>query len=802
VHPSRIRSGVGRYLARRLGGSGEEAGVDAGPSNRGAAANSTSQTKQCSAGRPARDYFETHSYVQTCVWIAARLAEALEHAHLRGILHRDLKPSNILIAADGTPMLLDFNLAVVVGEAGDSKASRLGGTVPYMSPEHLDAFNPMGNTRPEAVNERSDLYSLGLILYEMLAGILPFGDTPTDLRASWVMTQLLEERRKGVPSVRRHNPHVPYNLDSILRTCLDAKPERRYPSATVFAEDLRRFLEHRPLLHAPEPSPRERLKNWGKRHPRLSSAGSVGALTLFIIAMIAGGMQALSRSLAAAESRLAHTAFRHEFDRCQVFLNARRGAKAEWKQGIDRALSALRRYGVARGAPTDWLHGPLVRNLPSESQLALREEVAELAASLARARVNSIDVSARESRRRALEQAVGWLDRVEAIDPRPTAVLFRERAAYLEELGDETRAARDRKRALTLLPQTARDYSLIGEELASSGSIDQAIPFLERAIVIDPRRFWAWFVLGLCHYELGQFEAAAGEFGACMLIEPQFAWPAFNRGLALARAGRFTEARLAYDRAISLDPELIEARLNRALVDLERGAYGIALSDLDQVIASGHVTAAVHAARAEALDRLGRQPESEAEFAAAISLEPKNASLLVARGFARVRGAPDQAAEDFRQALRVEPESSRARLGLAMVLRHEDPARAIELLDQALERDASLHEALQLRAIERARRGDRGALEDIDRLERSPSALNLYNAACALCLLAERGQAGDLSRAAVLLRRAMDRGASASTIDRDPDLEILKREGHWPPKSELKTGPNHAAEAGGASTAA
>src|SRR5262249_26850867 len=97
--------------------------------------------------QPARRYLRSHTYVQAAVWIAARLAEALEHAHERGLLHRDLKPSNILIAADGTPMLLDFNLSADIRpKDADSEArAMVGGTLPYMAPEHLDAFNPRGN---------------------------------------------------------------------------------------------------------------------------------------------------------------------------------------------------------------------------------------------------------------------------------------------------------------------------------------------------------------------------------------------------------------------------------------------------------------------------------------------------------------------------------------------------------------------------------------------------------------------------------------------------------------------------------
>src|SRR5206468_3302362 len=106
-------------------------------------------------GQPARQFLRGSDLVRSSAWIAARLAEGLDHAHSRGLLHRDLKPSNVLIAADGTPMLLDFNLAAEALETHPEGGTRamLGGTLPYMSPEHLDAFNPAGSTPPEAVDE-------------------------------------------------------------------------------------------------------------------------------------------------------------------------------------------------------------------------------------------------------------------------------------------------------------------------------------------------------------------------------------------------------------------------------------------------------------------------------------------------------------------------------------------------------------------------------------------------------------------------------------------------------------------------
>ena len=109
-------------------------------------------------------------YVPAVLWLVARVADGLAHAHERGILHRDLKPANILFADDGEPLLLDFNLAADTKLRIHASAAMVGGTLPYMAPEQLAAFRD-GRT---AVDARSDLYSLGVILHELLTGQHPF----------------------------------------------------------------------------------------------------------------------------------------------------------------------------------------------------------------------------------------------------------------------------------------------------------------------------------------------------------------------------------------------------------------------------------------------------------------------------------------------------------------------------------------------------------------------------------------------------------------------------------------------------
>ena len=113
-------------------------------------------------------------YVEAVLWMAARVADGLAHAHERGILHRDLKPANILLGDDGEPLLLDFNLAADTKLRGPASAALIGGTLPYMAPEHLRALRGEDRT----LDARCDLYSLGVILFELLTGNHPFETPP------------------------------------------------------------------------------------------------------------------------------------------------------------------------------------------------------------------------------------------------------------------------------------------------------------------------------------------------------------------------------------------------------------------------------------------------------------------------------------------------------------------------------------------------------------------------------------------------------------------------------------------------
>ncbi|GIW85746.1 MAG: hypothetical protein KatS3mg108_0070 [Isosphaeraceae bacterium] len=720
---------------------------------------------------PARAFYRHNDFQRAAVYIAARLAEALDHAHQRGILHHDLKPSNVLITADGTPMLLDFNLSEGAGPDAHRPA-RIGGTLPYMSPEHLRAFHPNKPTPGPQIDARSDLYALGLILYEMLVGRPPFPEPEPSRSIVETLDRMIAEREGPPPSPRAVNPTVSPSLDSIVRTCLAPDPDRRYPDAATLAEDLRRYLEDRPLKFAPEPSARERLAKWLRRHPEIHSSSTLGTVAMTLLLVVGAAGWAVTDRLANVSARVNFREFQDLFRECQLRLNTSYGANESLADGLELVNRALASYGLDH-AGTESLLADQLDRLPERDRLQLREQLSELLILRARATL----LYARQvgsSMLAALEASLADLDRAESIDPAPPAALYHDRQRIAEQLGRPEDAARDATLAERSPPRTARDFYLEGTELVALGQLDDAETQLLRAVSLDPRRFWAWFALGLCRFDQKRYVEAEADFRACTLIVPNFAWAHVNRGLALARLGRLEEARSAYNRAIELAPHLIEARVNRALVALELGDLNQAQADLTLAATARPNDPAILAARAETLARLGQRDRAEAQFAAAIAANPINPAPLIARGFSRIGHDPAGARQDLEMALRLDPSAARAHLGLAHLDRHDDPNQALAHLDTALRLDPNLLDAIQLRALILAHRGDPKAEADIDRLLETPTPLGLYNAACALAVLGtQTNDRSLLRRARATLDRAIIRGIDEQTARIDPDLAPL-----------------------------
>jgi WD40 repeat protein len=203
---------------------------------------------------------------QAAAWLE-HLARAVHYAHERGIIHRDLKPSNVLLTADGGPKVCDFGVAkLLTGSDRQTASGMILGTAEYMAPEQAE-----GKVTP---GPACDVYALGVILYEMLAGRPPFKGATT-------LDTLTQHRTQEPVPVRRLQPKVPRDLETICHKCLEKEPARRYASAAALAEDLRRFLAHEPIA-AKAVTPWGRLRKWARRRPAvavLTAAVAVAVVT-------------------------------------------------------------------------------------------------------------------------------------------------------------------------------------------------------------------------------------------------------------------------------------------------------------------------------------------------------------------------------------------------------------------------------------------------------------------------------------------------------------------------------------------
>jgi serine/threonine protein kinase/Flp pilus assembly protein TadD len=228
------------------------------------------------------------SFARAVAWWGARLAEALGHAHDRGVLHRDIKPSNVLVTADAMPMLLDFNLArePVADDDPAGGSASLGGTIDYMAPEHLQA---LAAGTPESVDGRSDIYSLGVVLFEAVTGTRPFAPPR---RGASVVDSLLgaaDLRRRAVPRAREVEPEIPPALDAVIGRCLQPEPADRYQSAAELAADLEATAVDLPLPHAREPW-RSRASGWVRRRRRALAMATSVLLALGAVLLVPLGL--------------------------------------------------------------------------------------------------------------------------------------------------------------------------------------------------------------------------------------------------------------------------------------------------------------------------------------------------------------------------------------------------------------------------------------------------------------------------------------------------------------------------------
>jgi serine/threonine protein kinase/lipoprotein NlpI len=575
--------------------------------------------------------FAALDYQRAAAWIGARLAEGLQHAHDRGVLHCDIKPSNILLGADGQPMLLDFNLAQKIsGDLAQAQAT-LGGTVAYMAPEHLRALATRDPALARKVDQRTDVYALGMVLFEMLTGHRPFDQSASYSPMPALIEAMAVERSRTVPSVRRQRPDVSWSLESIVRKCLAPDPANRYQQANHLAEDLTRFLQDRPLAHAPELSWRERGRKWVRRHPRLAAAGAVGAVALVLLSAAAGILAAVQARLREAEADRAGQA--QELRLARERAEAARDSQAlerrrKFSDGVVRALCLVNtapdlHEHVAQGLEVcehtlalydildrnDWQAHPDWRRLPKADRTHLAEDVRELLLLLARARVQTLSATASQLRGSARAVA-GYLVPL-ASGSWPHQNLVSGAGFHL--------VARPQAEAMVRARQRILREALILLDNA------EAIQGLAPSPAL-------WEDRALYREQLGDRKGASAARRRTRCLPATGARDHYLLATTLAGKSRYAEAVAELNRALQKNPRHYWSWFQRGLCSQERGDWALAIGDFSACIVLWPEFAWGHFNRGRVLHQLGKNHEAFSDYTAALRHDPELAAAYLNRG--------------------------------------------------------------------------------------------------------------------------------------------------------------------------
>jgi serine/threonine protein kinase/Flp pilus assembly protein TadD len=526
-------------------------------------------------------------FFRTIARLAMQAAEALEHAHQEGVVHRDIKPANLLVDAAGHLWVTDFGLARLQSETGLTVSGDLVGTLRYMSPEQAAGS-------PAAVDHRTDVYSLGATLYELLA-LRPVFDGRD--RQELLRRIASEEPRPP----RRLNPAVPAELQVIVLKALEKEPRARYATAQELADDLRRYLEDRPI-RARRPSRLERARKWARRHrPAVWSA--VAAL-LVTLAVLAGCVGWVVRDRAARQARVAadvgaavDEAQRSQREgKWQPAQAAVQRAEALLQGGADEPELAGRVQGLRRELAEEDADRRLVARLEEIRLLQSDVDVTENRFDYERAlpeyrqafgefglrpdAVRPEEAAARLRRRppavlgtlaAALDHwlilarsknaaEVGWLERVLATaDPddwrqRLRAARDRNDRAALEQLAGEVVAAAQPPESLFLLDRSLRQR----------GAREGAVALLRRAQEAFPGDFWINHDLGIALRDCQpvRYDEVIRFLTAAVAIRPESAGARYDLGIALLDVARVDEAAAAFRKAIELKPDYAAAHIS------------------------------------------------------------------------------------------------------------------------------------------------------------------------------------------------------------------------------------------------
>jgi tetratricopeptide (TPR) repeat protein/tRNA A-37 threonylcarbamoyl transferase component Bud32 len=653
------------------------------------------------------------------------VCRAVQHAHQKGIIHRDLKPSNVLVAPyDGRPVVkvIDFGIAKATGERlGEhsvyTEVGALVGTLEYMSPEQAELNNL-------DIDTRSDIYALGVLLYELLTGGVPHPRKELRSVPFAEMLRIIREVEPPRPSTRlasdsetlpavaaarQTEPRkltalVRGELDWIVMKCLEKDRARRYETANGLAMDVQRYLADEPV-HACPPSAGYRLRKLVRRHKaRLAAAGglllavtvaaaSIGWAVRDRVARLARVKDQVRDSLSAARQLNAEDkapSARAQLAQARAQLENDRAALADLAAEVEAAEADLDRFQQflelidrAHQAETAPLLGPALaaQDSPSPAGTFGRPRT------VSRRPAAAVPLLLEAFRHYGVLDRVDWNSALEGgFLERPQVERVR-RLAYEELLwlaDDAVSRRQDHRSGEKVLPEAAARQALVYlgkaedahrptqalhalrarcRQVLGEGSAAQA----DRALAGQTPP-----TIALDHYLQGQAALRAKRlaegveaFEAALRLEPTHYWSLMSLGYCLCDLGRgpedFTEAVGLFTGCILRRPEHAHAYHCRAVAYSLLGRSEAALADLSRAIALGPNEAPAWYSRGWAYHEWGRRKDALADYSRAIALDPNVAPVWNNRGVVYSDlGQPGKAVADFSKAIALDPKFARA----------------------------------------------------------------------------------------------------------------------------------------------
>ncbi len=686
------------------------------------------------------EQYEGLSYVDAVLWLGQRIALGLAHAHERGIIHRDLKPANILLTDEGEPMLLDFNLA----EDTKDKLRQLvrGGTLPYMSPEQLGSFAG----EKISLDARTDIYSLGLILHQLLTGHCiynvpsgPLAETLPAMRAARLkMPTMFENRSRDVtPAVA-----------AIIRKCVQISPEDRYQSAANLAEDIERHRQNLPLKYAVDPSRRERCRKWMRRNPKLvspsaligmSAAVALVATTLVVNASYEARKRELARNIELGQQKIRE--FETGSGRSRQYLTANLNEPTWVATGLRQGMKAL--DGIGASHDPNWLQQPEFAHLTDDAKSKLKAKAEELSYFISLTGVGLTGGAA----------VTG--------DGSHTA---------------EIEKYRERLREMPLLAEKRPFLKAV--ELQAAGNYRESLSILEKLERESPEVAEYRFLMGRAYQMTMDYPKAYQAFSVCIALKPEFGPGYFNRALVGAKMN-IPQVRLDIDKAVELEPMNSEVRLLQSQILGKARQYDAAAKALDIVCDRVHPPVWGLLARAHLNQLAGNKDAASRDRDLGMAGHPAEYRDYMALGFARMKSEPQQALADFEAAERLAPNMIEPLQDQAYIegklLKH--PERAIAILQRLLKRNPDFHEGRDALAVYLARTGQsERALEIVAKmLAGEPSQNARYQAGCVYALLAKQEPKYALP-AVKQIALALEKGFGFDYLPIDGDLDPIRQQ--------------------------